>query len=659
MELIMENEERILIVDDDESSRRTLKLIFKKKNYELEAVGTGREAIEKVNERFYNLALLDIKLPDMEGVELIKPLKELHPEMVVIMVTAYASMETAVRALNEGASAYINKPLNIEEVLTTIDNVLEKQRLIAEKREAEYALRESEERFRLMFESSHDLISITNMNGKTLWANPAWQKTLGYTLETQGELFEKIHPKDRTRVIEIWQQLINGTQELVNLEYRYQAVGGDYVFLATTARKLTMSDSAHLFVIARNITERKQAEEKIKEYTENLEKLIEDRTFKLRLSEERYRGLYESSIDGIVSMDMEERVVEYNQAFENMLGFPFRTVLELNYRSLIPTKWHDKIAKIIKEQIFLRGYSDEFEIELLKNEGTAFPVSVRMWLIKDEEDTPTGLWAVIRDITERKKLEQMRSDFINVAAHELRTPLSALKAHVDLLKIKLGFDLWKLPEEVIEKIEIIDRNSNRLALLINNILDYTRLEAGTIRTKKVLCSLDTLIIQVVQEVMPLIRKFNLEIDITTPKKLPSIYIDKDMIYTVISNLLSNAIKYTPSGGNIDVSILEDEDYLHFMVNDTGIGVSEEDLKKIFQPFHVADLTESNLFETKSEFERTGLGLAIANEYVTMHDGNIWAESILGEGSTFHVLLPKSGKEANTKIQNSFNNKEIV
>ena len=145
----MDEKEHILIVDDDKSTRRSLSLIFGKKGYETEAVGTGREAIEKAQERFFNLALLDIRLPDVEGIGLLAPLKELHPDMVVIMVTGYASLETAVRALNEGASAYTTKPLNMDEVLATVEEALEKQRLILENRRLyEAAQRELAERKR-------------------------------------------------------------------------------------------------------------------------------------------------------------------------------------------------------------------------------------------------------------------------------------------------------------------------------------------------------------------------------------------------------------------------------------------------------------------------------------------------------------------------------
>ncbi len=139
----MDEKETILIVDDDESTSRTLSLVFGRKGYDTETATTGQEAIEKAQERFFNLALLDIKLPDMEGVELLGPLKEMHPDMVMIMATAYASLETAVWALNEGASGYITKPLNMDEVLAVVREALEKQRLIEDKRQAEEALRVS------------------------------------------------------------------------------------------------------------------------------------------------------------------------------------------------------------------------------------------------------------------------------------------------------------------------------------------------------------------------------------------------------------------------------------------------------------------------------------------------------------------------------------
>jgi len=168
-----DKKESILIVDDDQSTSKTLTLIFRKKGYETETAGTGKEAMEKTRGRFFNLALLDIKLPDMDGVELVTRLKEIHPDMVVMMITAYASVDTAVHTLIQGASAYITKPVNMDELLATTESVLEKQRLIEEKRRAEEALKESKEFSNSLITSMQDGFSVLNHNGVHIDANPA------------------------------------------------------------------------------------------------------------------------------------------------------------------------------------------------------------------------------------------------------------------------------------------------------------------------------------------------------------------------------------------------------------------------------------------------------------------------------------------------------
>ncbi len=155
----MEEEESILIVDDDENTCKSLGLIFGKKGYQTERAATGREAIDKARKTPFILALLDIKLPDMEGVELIAPLKEMHPDMVTIMVTAYASVENTVRALNEGASGYVIKPLDMDAVLATVREVIEKQRLVREKRRAE------EERIKLILKLKEALARVNTLSG--------------------------------------------------------------------------------------------------------------------------------------------------------------------------------------------------------------------------------------------------------------------------------------------------------------------------------------------------------------------------------------------------------------------------------------------------------------------------------------------------------------
>jgi DNA-binding response OmpR family regulator len=160
----MDDKERILIVDDDKDICRSLMLIFETKGYETETAKTGREAIERAQRRSFNVALLDIRLPDLEGIELLAPLKEMHPDIMVIMITAYASLESAVRALNEGASGYIIKPLNTDEVLANVREALEKQQLLKGTRRAEEALRQRNYELSLLHRASQLLASTLDLD---------------------------------------------------------------------------------------------------------------------------------------------------------------------------------------------------------------------------------------------------------------------------------------------------------------------------------------------------------------------------------------------------------------------------------------------------------------------------------------------------------------
>jgi two-component system NtrC family sensor kinase len=194
----MEEKQSILIVDDDESARRSLRLIFEKMGYETETAGMGREALEKVEGRFFNTTLLDIKLPDVEGIELLAPLKKIHPDMVVIMITGYASLETAVRALNEGASAYIIKPLDMDEVLAIVRDVLDKQHLVTENRRLyQEAQRELAERKRAE-EALKELLE------KIERAKQEWESTADSLPEFICLVDYRGHIKRANRTVETW-----------------------------------------------------------------------------------------------------------------------------------------------------------------------------------------------------------------------------------------------------------------------------------------------------------------------------------------------------------------------------------------------------------------------------------------------------------------------
>ncbi|HEY41334.1 MAG TPA: PAS domain S-box protein [Dehalococcoidia bacterium] len=275
----MDEKTSILIIDGDSNTRDNLTRVFRRKGYEVEAVGTGREAIEQVVRRFYNVALLNVELPDMQGIDVLMSMKQVCPDMVVIMMTAYASLESAVSALIQGASAYLIKPLNIDEVLLTVGEAIEKQRLVMENRRLyQQARRElaerrnAEERFEDLSHRSPMGVYIVQ-DGRYLYANPQLQSLLGYSEEELlgTDPLRYVHLDDRETFRENVARMLSA--ELAQpYEYRIVNKAGEVGWVMETVTTIQYQGRPATLGNNIDITEHKQLETKMVEY-EELDKL--------------------------------------------------------------------------------------------------------------------------------------------------------------------------------------------------------------------------------------------------------------------------------------------------------------------------------------------------------------------------------------------------
>ena len=269
---------RLLIVDDNKNNSKTLKLIFGKKGYYVESAENGRQAITKVENGDFDLALLDIRLPDMDGIELLHSLKKIQPDLACVMVTAYASSETAVQALNRGASGYIIKPVNIDEVSAKIEETLEKQRLVAEnknlmgslqqelseRKHAQRVLRESEEKFRLISEQSHLGIVILQ-DGSVEYANEAFSLIcdcpVKQILEWKSNDFEqRIQSDDHCLLLEENPE-IEDRDEVNHFHGRVTTTGGEMKWVEIYSRFIIFNSDRATMLTLIDVSEKKKAEE--------------------------------------------------------------------------------------------------------------------------------------------------------------------------------------------------------------------------------------------------------------------------------------------------------------------------------------------------------------------------------------------------------------
>ncbi len=232
---------------------------------------------------------------------------------------------------------------------------------------------------------------------------------------------------------------------------------------------------------------------------------------------------------------------------------------------------------------------------------------------------------------ELKNLNKMKSDFISSVSHELRTPLTSIKGYASILMTgKLG-DVLPAQKERLEK---IDKHSNSLVHLINNLLDIARIESGNVQMEMKDISIKEMLDSIVDIIIPQVKEKNISLKINSKIKFDRIKVDPSQMERVFLNLLSNAVKFTPEKGMVIIEMEEKNDDIQFSIEDTGIGIPPQDIPKVFQEFFRAD----NALDQK--IKGSGLGLSLVKKIIEAHKGKIWFDSELGKGTRFTFTIPK-------------------
>ena len=262
--------------------------------------------------------------------------------------------------------------------------------------------------------------------------------------------------------------------------------------------------------------------------------------------------------------------------------------------------------------------------------------------VADLKKTKAAVLNMMEDMSrandELKKLDKAKSEFLNIVSHELKTPLTALIAHLDVIDDMKS----NLTEEELRSLDVIRRNSNNLKMLISNILEIARMESGKFELTKMEVNIKEVIEEVVKEVNILAKQKGLEIE-TDIKKLPRIKADDSRMKEVMNNLITNAIKFTEKG-HILISAKKKNKFIEVSVSDTGGGIPKDKMKNLFQKFYQVDASISR------RYGGTGLGLSITKKIIEAHGGEISVKSRVGKGTTFTFTLPINSK-SNEEVLN--------
>jgi PAS domain S-box-containing protein len=391
----------ILLVDGTKHTRKSLALILRENGHEVETAKSGREAVEKAREGLFNLALLDMDLPEMEGMKLLASLVEIHPDMAVIILTDYTSLETAIRTLNNGASAYITKPWDLDEVYITISDVLENQRLVVQNKRLLVEVRketikrqQAEERLRsvsVILKNAPVPIMICNTEGIIEFVNPMFTELTGYSSESvlRTHVFDRGENSEENKR-EIWNVISSGQTwqgEILN-----RKENGDTYWVASSISPIkdAVGRITHFVEVHKDISERKRAEETI------------------RVEKARTQQYLDIAGVGFIALDHEGHIALANQQSLFLLGYEEAELIGRDwFKTCLPER--DRQAAISAFNKLMRGEveaAENYENTIVTRSGLERTVTWHTTLLTNSNGDIVGMLSSGEDITERKQVEE-------------------------------------------------------------------------------------------------------------------------------------------------------------------------------------------------------------------------------------------------------------
>jgi two-component system, cell cycle sensor histidine kinase and response regulator CckA len=609
---------RILIIDDDPNLRKTLGDILRSRGFEPSAAANGVAGLATMKEHSFNLVLIDLGLPDIPGVEVLRKIKAEHPLSEVIILTGNATLDSAIEAANSGAFSYLVKPYEIEQLILNIQRAIEKKR-------AEIALQKSEERFRKIFEEGPLGMAITDSNNRFVKVNEMLCRMLGYTEEELATLksTDIYCAADMENKYKNMRQLIERGLPFYKTEKRCTKKSGELFWVNKTASAIIdpESDTSYFLEMFEDITKRKAAEEAILG------------------AKEEWERTFDAIIDPIMIVDTEHRIVKANKAMVNKLGVkPSDTQRMVCHEILHGTTEPPPFCPHARMLADGRPHSVETDVARL---GGDFLIVVSP--LYDAEGKLQGSIHFSRDITERKSLEKQlqhsqKMEAIGTLAggiaHDFNNILTAITGFATLLKMHMDND-----KQLTSYVEEILNGSDRAARLTRSLLTFSRKQ----EIKLKLTNLNEVISGVEKMLRRLIRE-----DIILGTRLASedlvVMADAGQIEQVLINLAANARDAINENGMITIRSKLVElgqefrmahgygkpgSYALLTFTDSGTGMDEKTRQRIFEPY----------FTTKEVDKGTGLGLSVAYGIIKQHNGFITCYSEPGRGTTFRIYLP--------------------
>jgi len=688
---------RILIVEDEAVVALELQNTLESLGYEVtDRVATGFETIASVAGDAPDLILMDIRLKgDMDGIDAARIVQE-QIDLPVIFLTAYADDEILKRARHVRPFGYLMKPINERDLRTAIEIAVYSDTIDSKRKLAENELKEREKQYDKLFNSMLNgflLVEIIfNKTGEAydwryLKVNPAMEKLMSRTAEEvvgktareifQGfsdewfDVFASIADNPGGDIFEIYAPFFGGYFQVAAYVLKENQVAA--VFSDITHRK--EAELASLQVEADREKTREALEKKVTDRTRELQTInqklveeIEDRKLLegiLAESETRYRNLVEGTRDLVTQIDENGRFLYVNQTANTLLGLPVEECLNKKWSDFVYPEDLKMTQGVIDDCLWNKQESAQIDNrQVNQSDGSVRHIGWTLHLNFDDDGKIRYINSIGQDITSQKETEenlrmaktaadnanQAKSEFLANISHELRNPM-----HQILSYSKYG--IKKITTAPLDKLlhyfNQIHKSGSRLTLLLNDLLDLSRLEAGSLSYQMNKHDLVRIIESAMDDVRELSKERGIEMTFNTAGKRMLVVCDKLRIGQVVTNLLSNSLKFTPNSGNVVIDLAPGEFQpvadtestipgIRLSVTDTGVGIPEDELEVVFSRF-----VQSS--KTKTGAGGTGLGLAICRQIIEGHKGQIWADNNPEGGAILTFLIPASDRPSDVLV----------
>lgn len=616
---------RVLLVEDNPADARYLR-------EEIADVGAGsvklthvqrlEEALQKLGSEDFDVILLDLTLPDAEGLDTLVRVHAKAPSIPIVVLTGIDDEGLAVRAVREGAQDYLVKGKTDGSLLVRA------MRYATERKHAIEALQRREEHFRSLIENALDLISIISEDGIIRYVSPSHERVLGYRPdELVGRSFvQLVHTDDA----DLFAGAFRANGSPTSIEARVRHKNGAWRVLESFGRDLAHVSGVQGIVInSRDVTERKRAEEALREANNTL------------------RAVIRTSPLAIYSVDLDGFVKNWNPAAHRMFGWQEWEVLG----GPLPHMLESEAERFVEHLDLVRsGVMDTaFETRCRTRAGRSVDVTIWNALLRDGSGGVKGVVHMVADVTERKRLEEQLHHSLKMeavgrlaggVAHDFNNLLMIIEGYSQMLLSGMDAD-----NPVRTDLEEVLKAAERAGDLTKQLLSFSRrqiVQPKLIDMNSLMRNLERMLKRIIGEDIELVTNFE--------PKLKSVIADPGQIEQVVLNMTVNARDAMPSGGRLIIETLNvhlDEEYVRshltpsageyvmLGVTDTGVGIDAETRSHLFEPF----------FTTKERGKGTGLGLSTSYGIIKQNGGDVWVYSEPGKGTTFKIYLPAASQQA--------------